>query len=542
MKLLHFFTLFILLTTSLFAKTHEGKFEYTTFEYGFTTNIEVKYKIWTLYGEPVVNTVARYKIVNGFISIDGHSYNLSEFPKTVMEKVRLYKLELKVDFETTYSTGTIVFIDVDMGAMGDAGKWSFNTPASPKWSKWIYYANYFSKERAIKAYKGFKKLESCVVYTKNIKYDITALKRYVSKQKLEKEKQRLKEEYTAKTEDLNQEIEKLYDIDKKNTSRLKEKYGDESLYQVMKRLQKGNNKEELSAFMKVLEASDKLALKVKPLREKINLITEKHEKIEKKFEDEYAYAILKIDKELKEINHFIDEKIVEVENRELPQNQPIKQEIKSSLMLLIDASGSMEGRKFEVAKKAAISNVKKAISKNVEVAVAFFGGSCSDPNVLNVHDFTLNSINLVSFIQNAPTMGGTPLSVALKQANEFLYSSKDKNSKNETILLLGDGEGNCANIDEVINELKVNKTYATHQTIGLEVDSHSKALRQLTKIATSSGGSYHQSVSVKDLEQIFEDLSDIEAIDNMIGRFGKNYNQPKDISNNSMQSILDNFE
>ncbi len=231
-----------------------------------------------------------------------------------------------------------------------------------------------------------------------------------------------------------------------------------------------------------------------------------------------------------------------VENRILSQKQQQK-EIKSSLMLLIDASGSMRGTRFSAAKSAAITNAKKAISKNVEVSVAFFGGECSDTNVLHVHDFTLDANSLESFIQNATIMGGTPLSLALKQANEYLYAHKSKSSKSETVLLLGDGEGSCGNIQSVIDNLKSNNTFAHHETIGLEVGTSSNASSQLANIAYQSGGNYHTSNSVADLERVFEDASDIEELSDMIGSFGNVNNQHKNMSsNNSMQSILNGFD
>jgi len=223
--------------------------------------------------------------------------------------------------------------------------------------------------------------------------------------------------------------------------------------------------------------------------------------------------------------------------------KPLKKEVESSLLLLIDASGSMRGSKFEAAKKAAISNMKKAISKNVEVSVAFFGGDCSSANVLHVHGFSLDKNSLMSFIQNAHTMGGTPLSLALKQANEFLYAQKSKSSKSERIILLGDGEGSCGNIDSVIDTLKSNNTFAHHETIGLEVGNNSSASSQLRNIASQSDGDYHSSASVEDLERVFEDAADIEELSNMIGRFGDTGNSYKSIpTNNSMQSILNDFE
>jgi len=55
MKLLHFLTLITLLTTSLFAKPHEGSFKFMDLQKAknsFDTTIEVKYNIDTLMGYP----------------------------------------------------------------------------------------------------------------------------------------------------------------------------------------------------------------------------------------------------------------------------------------------------------------------------------------------------------------------------------------------------------------------------------------------------------------------------------------------------------
>jgi Mg-chelatase subunit ChlD len=258
---------------------------------------------------------------------------------------------------------------------------------------------------------------------------------------------------------------------------------------------------------------------------------------------------IKIAKQLGYFSSLIEDEKIDYSNlisyveQNILLKKQIKKEIKSSLMLLIDASGSMSGSKFTAAKSAAISNAQKAVARGVEVSVVFFGGDCSASNVLHVHDFTQDTNSLISFIQNAQTMGGTPLSLALKQANEYLYAHKSKSSKSETILLLGDGEGNCGNINSVISELKANNTFAHHETIGLEVGNNPNASSQLTNIAVQSGGNYHTSNSVEELDRVFEDAADIEEIGEMVGVFGHVNNQINSIPVDSgMQSILNGFE
>ncbi len=73
MKKFKFFALLIFLASSLFAKIHDGTFKFMDLRNGnpnsFDTTIEVKYKIETLMGEPVVKAEAKYSIM-GLVNID----------------------------------------------------------------------------------------------------------------------------------------------------------------------------------------------------------------------------------------------------------------------------------------------------------------------------------------------------------------------------------------------------------------------------------------------------------------------------------------
>ena len=336
MKIFKLMTLFLMLNSSLFGETHEGRFKYLNLQYGgtdyFDVNIEVKYKLWTLFGDPVINTVARYTL-GKWIYIDNKMYLISSFPKEVINKVKLYNLELEIFFKTEYRSGGMnLFIDSDMGAMGNVGEWSFNTPESPNWSKWIYInqnndgKKFLSKKVAIEAYKGFKRLglgQNNGIFVKNMKFDVTAIKKYLIKKKLENETKNLEEKYQEEVADVKRESEKLNDAQKEITTQLKKRYGNEQLCTIVSRIKKEGNPKELAILMKALDTSKQLSLRQNPLLDKIGNISMKYNQLLKKYEDKYLYTLLEIDQESNQINRFIDEKIEELKNRKLPEKSKV---------------------------------------------------------------------------------------------------------------------------------------------------------------------------------------------------------------------------
>jgi hypothetical protein len=182
MKKLQSLILILFLATSLFAKNHVGSFKFMDFRNGnsnsFDTEIKVKYKIETLMGEPVVKAEAKYEIM-GLVNIDGENYDLS---KEKLNKLKIYNLKIKVPFETN-SINKLLYIEIDMGAMGRQNEWSYNTPSSPNWDSWILdeVGNYLSKEEAIKAYKGFERLGvddslGSLATAVSIEFDVSATK------------------------------------------------------------------------------------------------------------------------------------------------------------------------------------------------------------------------------------------------------------------------------------------------------------------------------------------------------------------------------
>ena len=137
-----------------------------------------------------------------------------------------------------------------------------------------------------------------------------------------------------------------------------------------------------------------------------------------------------------------------------------------------------------------------------------------------------------------------PLGNALKIANNYLYQSKSSSSQTQMVILLADGDDNCGNINSVMASLRGQGIIFRHQTIGLEVNSNSKAAKQLQAIAKTSGGVYHHVKDHKQLPNIFKEaLSTMEILD-MLGTFGKPQSdnvQKRKNAPSSAQSILNGF-
>ena len=170
--------------------------------------------------------------------------------------------------------------------------------------------------------------------------------------------------------------------------------------------------------------------------------------------------------------------------------------VQSSLLLLIDASGSMGDAigsgnsqvKIEAAKQAAIAALGRAAqSGSVEVAVLAFSGECQDP-VPRYQDFTRDVNRLTQFIGSLQPGGGTPMADALLFANRYMEQNGDAGASTRMIMLLADGQNDCGDVGQAMASLKSGGIVFRHETVGFGITPNSQAAQDLRQIATHTGG------------------------------------------------------
>lgn len=160
----------------------------------------------------------------------------------------------------------------------------------------------------------------------------------------------------------------------------------------------------------------------------------------------------------------------------------------SSLLLLLDISGSMGGEKLEALKEAAIDVCKNAINSNSEVSIMAFEGDCISP-IDTTLSFTNNLNDVENFINSLYDQGGTPMYNAYILASKYIYDKAKKHS-NKMIILMTDGDAsNCGKtLEETLEVIRNNRNKVQTQTIAFMVDSLSRAYNDLSRISNYTGG------------------------------------------------------
>ena len=203
--------------------------------------------------------------------------------------------------------------------------------------------------------------------------------------------------------------------------------------------------------------------------------------------------------------------------------------VQSSLLLLIDASGSMGDAigsgnslvKIEAAKQAAIAALGRAAQGgSVEVAVLAFSGDCQNP-VPRYQDFTGDVNRLTQFIGSLQPGGGTPMADALLFANRYMDKNGDAGASTRMIMLLADGQNDCGDVDQAMASLKSSGIVFRHETVGFGIAPNSQAAQDLRDIATQTGGAYHHAVDANQLADVFMEFVDTFTVIDMLGMFGR---------------------
>ena len=218
----------------------------------------------------------------------------------------------------------------------------------------------------------------------------------------------------------------------------------------------------------------------------------------------------------------------------LAASNAVAQNVNSSLLLLIDASGSMGDpvgggspqAKMDAAKEAAIAALGRAArGGSVEIAVLAFSGDCANP-VPRHQDFTTDVDRLATFIASLQPGGGTPMADALVFANRFMERNGSTGTRDRMVMLLGDGQNDCGNVGQALASLKASGVIFRHETVGFGITPNSQAAQDLREVATQTGGAYHHAADAAQLADVFMEFVNTFSVIDLLGQFGKNAQPP----------------
>ncbi|MDA3880263.1 MAG: OmpA family protein [Prolixibacteraceae bacterium] len=179
----------------------------------------------------------------------------------------------------------------------------------------------------------------------------------------------------------------------------------------------------------------------------------------------------------------------------------------TSIVFLIDISGSMRGYKLESLKKATIDACETALQNNAEIAIMAFSGNCKSP-ISEGLKFTRDFRKIEAYVNSLYANGGTPMYEAYLYSCNYMKFQSSKNSTDKVILLMTDGDDNgCSTLDAIQRNIKSNNYLFRTQTIAYDVSSRSKAYSDLQQIASFSGGKFYPSMGTDNLGATFEAAS-----------------------------------
>jgi outer membrane protein OmpA-like peptidoglycan-associated protein/Mg-chelatase subunit ChlD len=177
--------------------------------------------------------------------------------------------------------------------------------------------------------------------------------------------------------------------------------------------------------------------------------------------------------------------------------------ISSSLLLLLDVSGSMTRGKIDALKQASKNVCITGIQNDAEISILTFDGRCYAP-VRSELNFTKNYDEINDFIDKIAALGETPMYEAYEYACNYMKKNSS-NTDHKMIILMTDGEANgCAKLDDVFAGIKKNRLVYKTQTIGFDVKEKSKPYNDLHLISKTTNGKYFHASEPNDLGVAFE--------------------------------------
>ncbi len=184
----------------------------------------------------------------------------------------------------------------------------------------------------------------------------------------------------------------------------------------------------------------------------------------------------------------------------------VAQQPDRSIVLVIDASGSMwDNNKIGQAKTAAI-NVVNGLDGRDEVALVVFYGCGS---IVLEQGFTTDYSAVISAINAITPLGSTPIAASISYARN--YMENQASGKSGLIIVLTDGGENCGgNPRDAASTIKTIRIPVKLHIIGFNIDEEN-VKQELEEAANEGGGSYFDADDQESLQDALEKAIQKEA-------------------------------
>ena len=301
----------------------------------FFGSIKLKWKVWSLVGEPIHYLDASWNLEEiglkgrGRVSPQGDEFHY--IPKDVLKQVRLYDLQVSANIDTTKTMGLSLDgpgMILDAGVMskpgyGTYGNKSFNTPGSTSWNKTLLgqgFNKYLNEEKTKQYYKKGFILKNFKI--EKFKLDVSAVKQWLAKKERDKNKQILDEKNTnlISQSKLDEEYAKLkrkqYLIEGDKFNKIKARLNSQlkTAKAEQNRTLEEKTKKKLRGLSRIKKELAKTAKYLKSQQKKLTQYTNKLNKINTTYENK----IYNYEKESQRARSFISDHRYVIENRKLP--------------------------------------------------------------------------------------------------------------------------------------------------------------------------------------------------------------------------------
>lgn len=160
-------------------------------------------------------------------------------------------------------------------------------------------------------------------------------------------------------------------------------------------------------------------------------------------------------------------------------------EIASSIVLLIDTSGSMAANNKMAQAKDAAKRAARQVSKTTEIAVLQFDGGCGPGAMRPASGFTTDLNTLLAAIDTLQPGNGTPMYISTAAA--VRYAQDNGRGKSRNVILMSDGADTCRD-QQAQAATSIRSSSIPVSTIGFDVGNNQQAQGDLSNLASMTGG------------------------------------------------------